>query len=80
MFNRRVNEEADEASSLAETCTTVSTVSARRVKQADARLEDVMETFFPFDPFFRHLSVKQKFESLYLEWKSEDDVNPAAAG
>lgn len=36
-------------------------------------LRQVMETFFPFDPYHRHLSISDHIEPVYNNWAEDDE-------
>lgn len=44
-------------------------------KTVDVQLEDIIESFFPFDPYYTHLSYSSAIEKLYVPWRGcvEDD-------
>jgi RNA polymerase I-specific transcription initiation factor RRN3 len=34
-------------------------------------VEEVIEAFFPFDPYYNHLSSREQIDSLYVRWHTE---------
>jgi RNA polymerase I-specific transcription initiation factor RRN3 len=54
---------------------------ARTALLIDVPLEEMIESFFPFDPYFEELSIRPQIEPIYQTWQSispeedEDDID-----
>ncbi len=39
------------------------------------QLEEIIESFFPFDPYHEHLSIKAHLGHLFMAWPRATDVD-----
>ena len=69
-------------SSWSETASTADTSCLSESQQANSgktihvTLEEIIESFFPFDPFYSHLSFREDVQDLYIGWRGlNDDAN-----